>query len=79
MGDSLNSSGVIRAFLYTGGKGMTDLGALGGPKANSLGHRHQCRRAGGGLLGDQRPASIHAFLYSAAAGMKDLGALGGEQ
>ena len=76
VGASLNSNGVRRAFLYTADKGMQDIGALGGPAANSCA---MSINATGQVTGysESRRGRVRGFLYTPDTGMKDLGVLKG--
>ena len=78
VGASHNAHGVSRAFLYTSGGGMKDLGALAGPKGvscataiNTVGH----------IVGysETKDGGMHAFLFTPGDGMKDLGTFGGDK
>ena len=71
-----------RAFLYTSGVGMVDLGTLGGATGDASGINNSGQIVGAATLaGDQRFAASHAFLYTGIPGngghMADLGTLGG--
>lgn len=73
VGQSRNSSGAQRAFLYSGG-GMTDLGTLGGVNSYARGINDAGQVVG---IANNSSGLNHAFLYSAGA-MTDLGTLGGD-
>jgi len=66
-------SGDFRAFLWTEGAGLRNLGTLGGvSRATGVNVAGQVVGASVTPAGEQR-----AFLWDAAAGMLDLGSLGG--
>jgi probable HAF family extracellular repeat protein len=73
---STTGDAATHAFSWTAGRGMVDLGTLGGDSwARAV-------NASGQVAGDSRTASggygdVHAFSWTAARGMVDLGTLGG--
>ena len=75
-GIARNINTNFRAFLYTAGTGMTDLGTLGGTDSFGFAINNS-----GQVTGWSNPFGsgtvAHAFLYTAGTGMIDLGTLGG--
>jgi len=75
-GIARNINTNFRAFLYTAGTGMTDLGTLGGTDSFGFAINNS-----GQVTGWSNPfgsgSVAHAFLYTAGTGMIDLGTLGG--
>jgi probable HAF family extracellular repeat protein len=73
--DSGMASSISRAFRWTAGTGMQDLGTLGGTysQANAV------SADGAVVVGESRIAggNIRAFRWTAGTGMQDLGTLGG--
>ena len=65
---------AARAYLWTPGGAVQDLGTLGGPYAWAYAINEAGEVAGGSITADGRQ---HAFLWSAAAGIQDLGTLPG--
>jgi probable HAF family extracellular repeat protein len=79
-GQVVGSSGVLhgnaqRAFIWTEGLGMRDLGTLPGGNYSGAFAINET----GEVVGDANTAhSVRAFLWSKSAGMSDLGALPGD-
>jgi probable HAF family extracellular repeat protein len=65
------TNGVVRAFVYTPGRGMIDLGTLGGQSSYG-----DAINASGQVTGvfDSNTGG-HAYLYTPGVGMTDLGSL----
>jgi len=64
-----------RAFSYTSGGGMTDLGTLGGSYSSAA-----AINTSGQIVGSANTSGntgSHAFSYTSSGGMTDLGTLGG--
>ena len=76
----LHNSGQGRhahAFLWTNGKGMQDLGTLGGMDSQGFAVNNLGQVVGlSWLPGD---AKRHAFRWTQAGGLQDLGTLGGDE
>ena len=77
VGAAQTSGGGCRAFLYSPGAGMKDIGSLGGSRAESWAYHIN---ATGQVVGYSitKGRLTHAFLYSDRTGMRDLGTLGGD-
>ncbi|GBC92238.1 hypothetical protein HRbin15_00703 [bacterium HR15] len=77
VGDSAGTSGyMFRAFRWTSGTGMQDLGSLGGA-GDSWG---EAVSANGSVVVGAATidgGGYHAFRWTASSGMQDLGTLGG--
>src|SRR5579872_411903 len=65
------------AFLWTSGKGMQDLGTLGGMDSQGFAVNDLGQVVGLSWL--QGDANRHAFLWTQTGGMQDLGTLGGAE
>ena len=76
VGWGINSSGDYRAFLWSSGAGMQDLGTLGGTDSYGHGVNSSGQVAGYSYL--TGTTISHAFLYTSGSGMQDLGTLGGD-
>lgn len=75
VGSARNSSGLMRAFLYTRSAGMRQIASLDNPQTESWASDIN---AAGQVVGRLKVGSLtRAFLYAPEAGLKDLGTLGG--
>jgi probable HAF family extracellular repeat protein len=79
VGYSITTSGVVHAFLLSGGA-LTDLGTLGGEQSIAHKINHSGQVVGYSTLssGTLNPP-FHAFLWSPGGQMMDLGALAGNR
>ena len=70
-GEAVTAGGVLHAFLYTPGSGMSDLGTLGGGSSKGYGIN-----ASGQVTGEAVTAGgmLHAFLYAKRV-MRDLNSM----
>ncbi len=72
VGQAVNSSDQLHAFIYTSSGGMQDLGTLGGPNSAALGINNS-----GTVVGEATAANgVFAFSYTSSGGMSNLGDLG---
>jgi len=70
----------IRAFRWTSGGGMADLGTLGGTFSNAFGVSADGSVVVGlSVLAGDAGGHFHAFRWTSGGGMADLGTLGGTQ
>jgi probable HAF family extracellular repeat protein len=76
VGVAESPTGIRKAFLYTNSGGMKDLGAFGGPDAESWAYEINAAGLVAGYA-QTKDGTRRAFVYSTPAGMKDLGTLGG--
>jgi probable HAF family extracellular repeat protein len=71
------SGSADRAFLYTAGSGMTDLGTLGGASSRANGINDAGQIVGGSIKYVNEFPRTNAFIYAPGTGMTGLGTLGG--
>jgi probable HAF family extracellular repeat protein len=76
VGETAAKDDIGRAFLWRPGRGMQDLGTLGGERRTSVAKGINNKGQVVGRASASRHYCEHAFLWQAGNGMQDLGTLG---